>query len=163
MPNAKQCRHLSLANTVKGSTPNKCVSDEREREREKKTQVELKVFLKNRVRSSLNQLKNPSPVSSKILHQLTDVLVLPSGPHNTCAARCQRDMPVPYPQKVTCFKIQRSLKAKLRKLRAQPKQIVSISSSNQPINPTPSLTFTCTALENYNIVGNGQYHCGFRF
>ena len=77
---------------VRGSSPNKCVSEERE-----KSQVELKVFLKNRVCSSLNH-KKTSPVSSKILHQLTDVLVLPSGPHNTCAARCQRDMPVPYPE-----------------------------------------------------------------
>ena len=82
---------------VKGSSPNKmCIRQERNRE--KKPQVELKVLLKNRVCSSLNQLKTPSPVSSKILHQLTAVLVLPSGPHNTCAARCQRDMPVPYPE-----------------------------------------------------------------
>ena len=124
------------------------------RDREKKTQVELKVFLKNRVCSSLNQLKTPSPVSSKILHQLTAVLVLPSGPHNTCAARCQRcqrDMPVPYPEEWHASnptKFEGSSHKKLRKLSAQPKQIVSISSTDLTHRHWHQhlSTFTCTAL-----------------
>ena len=42
-----------------------------------------------------------TPMSLEILHELTDVLTLPVGPHNTCAASGQRNLPVPNPEAKT--------------------------------------------------------------
>ncbi len=44
-----------------------------------------------------NLLPPIQPVSSEVLHQLTDVLTLPVGPDNTCAARSQWKLPIPNP------------------------------------------------------------------
>lgn len=49
------------------------------------------------------QFSDAPPVSSEILYELTDVLTLPVGPHNTCAAGCQRDLPIPNPWSDSCI------------------------------------------------------------
>lgn len=103
----------------------------REREREKKTQVELKVFLNLLKTPHLCLLKYCISWLMSWFCQVGHTTHVPPVVNGICQYHILKKWHASNPTK-----FEGSSHKKLRKLRAQPKQIVSISSSNQPISHT---------------------------